>query len=147
LLLKISFSLHYLLVVFRIKGNIQIKSNCMKTENIVAEKSYQFALRIVKLYQYLRKNNEYELSKQVLRSGTSISSNVEEATGALSKKDFLSKISISYRETRETKLWLRLLRDSRFISELEAESLLKDCEELLRIIGSIQKTTKLHLKS
>jgi four helix bundle protein len=119
----------------------------MKTENVVADKSYQFSLRIVKLYQYLRKNNEYELSKQVLRSGTSISSNVEEAIGAMSKKDFLSKISISYRETRETKLWLRLLRDSKFLSEHESESLLKDCEELLRIIGSIQKTTKLHLKS
>lgn len=118
----------------------------MKTENVIADKSYQFSLRIVKLYQYLRKNNEYELSKQVLRSGTSISSNVEESIGATSKKDFLAKISISYRETRETKLWLRLLRDSKFLSEHEAESLLKDCEELLRIIGSIQRTTKLHLK-
>jgi four helix bundle protein len=119
----------------------------MKTSNVVAEKSYQFSLRIVRLYQYLKNRNEFELSKQIMRSGTSISSNVEEALGATSKKEFLSKISISYRETRETKLWLRLLRDSRMLSEPEAESLLKDCEELLRIIGSIQKTTKLHLKS
>ena len=119
----------------------------MKTGNVVADKSYQFSLRIVKLYQYLKNQNEFELSKQIMRSGTSISSNLEEAIGATSKKEFLSKISISYRETRETKLWLRLLRDSRMLSEREAESLLRDCEELLRIIGSIQKTTKLHLKS
>lgn len=119
----------------------------MKTENVVADKSYRFSLRIIKLYQYLKKKHEYELSGQILRSGTSISSNVEEAVGATSKKEFLSKISISHRETRETQHWLRLLRDSDFLTHAEAESLLKDCEELLRIIGSIQKTTKLHLKS
>ena len=119
----------------------------MKTENLVVEKSYSFSLRIIKLYQYLKKKNEFELSKQILRSGTSISSNIEEAVGATSKKDFLAKISISYRETRETKLWLRLLRDNNFITVNEAESLLNDCESLLRIIGSIQKTTKLHLQS
>ena len=119
----------------------------MKTENLVVEKSYSFSLRIIKLYQYLKKKNEFELSSQILRSGTSISSNIEEAVGATYKKDFLAKISISYREARETKLWLRLLRDSNFIMANEAESLLEDCDSLLRIIGSIQKTTKLHLQS
>lgn len=119
----------------------------MKTENVVADKSYGFSLRIVKLYQHLIKGNEFQLSKQILRSGTSISSNVEEAIGATSKKDFLAKISISYREARETMLWLRLLRDGKYLTSVEAESLIKDCDELLRIIGSIQKTTKLHLKS
>ena len=119
----------------------------MKAENLVVEKSYSFSLRIIKLYQYLKKKNEFELSSQILRSGTSISSNIEEAVGATSKKDFLAKISISYREARETKLWLRLLRDSNFIMANEAESLLEDCDSLLRIIGSIQKTTKLHLQS
>ena len=75
----------------------------MKTDNVVQEKSYAFALRIIKLYKYLKNNkNEYNLSRQILRSGTSIGANIEEAIGAQSKKDFISKISIAYKETRET---------------------------------------------
>ena len=115
----------------------------MKDNNIVQEKSYQFALRIVKLYSYLQKEKkEFALSKQILRSGTSIGANIEEGIGAQSKKDFLSKFSIAYKEARETLYWLRLLTDSGFMSAKEFKSLSTDCEELLKIIGAIQTTIK-----
>lgn len=115
----------------------------MKKENIVKTKSYQFALRIIQLNEWMVKNlNEYILSKQVLKSGTSIGANIEEAAGAQSRKDFKAKLSISYKEARETHYWLRLLRDSQKIDEQLAESMLNDCDELLKIIGSIIKTLK-----
>jgi four helix bundle protein len=85
---------------------------------------------------------EFVLSKQILRSGTSIGANIEEAIGAQSNKDFLSKLSIAYKEARETHYWLRLLHDSDMLNESEVISILSDCEELLRIIGSIQKKLK-----
>jgi len=117
--------------------------NEMKKENVILDKSYDFSLRIIKLYRYLGKEKkEFVLSKQVLRSGTAIGANVEEAVGAQSKKDFVAKISIAYKEARETMYWIRLLRDSRYIDSKGAKSLLKDCEELCRIIGSIQRTSK-----
>lgn len=119
----------------------------MNSKNIILEKSYDFALRIVKLYKFLvYEKKEYVMSKQILRSGTSIGANVEEAMGAQSKRDFLAKIFIAYKETRETRFWLKLLRDSKFISHQEAESLLCDCEELAKIIGKIISTTKSNLK-
>lgn len=112
-------------------------------ENPARDKSYEFALRIIKLYKYLiDEKKEYVLSKQVLRSGTSIGANIEEAIGGQSRRDFLAKVSIAYKETRETHYWLRLLRDSNFLNKVTAQSILGDCEELLKIIGSIQKTTK-----
>lgn len=112
-------------------------------ENIILQKSYSFALRIVKMYQYLSKEqNEFILSKQLVRCGTSIGANIEEAIGGQSKKDFISKISIAYKEARETHYWIRLIRDSGLITEEQAENILIDCEELLKIIGSIQKTMK-----
>ena len=115
----------------------------MKENNVVCEKSYAFALRVVKLYQYLTKEyQQYELAKQILKSGTSIGANVEEAMGGQSTKDFISKLSIAYKEARETHYWIRLLRDSSYLEEKLALSLLQDCEELLKIIGSILKTTK-----
>lgn len=114
----------------------------MKSENIVREKSYEFALRIIRLYKYLVAHGEYVLSKQILRSGTSIGANVEEAIGCYSSKDFLAKFSIVYKEARETHYWLRLLRDCKKLNDKQANSLITDCEELLRIIGSIQKTLK-----
>ena len=101
-----------------------------------------FALRIIRLYKYLTAHGEYVLSKQILRCGTSIGANVEEAIGCYSSKDFLAKFSIIYKEARETHYWLRLLRDSKILNETQANSLLVDCERLLRIIGSIQKTLK-----
>ncbi len=112
-------------------------------ENIILTKTYNFAIRIVRLYQYLcREKKEFELSKQVLRSGTSIGSNAEEAVGGLSRKDFLAKLGVSYRETRETRYWLRFLRDTDYISTGQAQSMLNDAEEILRIITAIQKSTK-----
>ena len=116
----------------------------MKKDNIVQDKSYAFALRIVKLYQYLvKEKKEYILSKQILRSGTSIGANVEEAIGGQSGKDFKAKMSISYKEARETHYWLRLLRDSHYLSKQEAEPILSDCDELMKILGSIIKTMKI----
>lgn len=115
----------------------------MKKDNVIQQKSYEFALLCVKLFQKLSsEKKEYILSKQILRSGTSIGANVEEAIGAQSTKDFLHKLSISYKEARETHYWLRLLRDSNYISKEESIDLINRCNELLRIIGSIQKTVK-----
>jgi four helix bundle protein len=82
------------------------------------------------------------LSKQLLRSGTSVGANVEEAIGGQSEKDFFAKLTIAYKEARETHYWVRLLTDTEFITKEESESLLFDIEELLRIIGSIQKTLR-----
>ena len=115
----------------------------MKENNIVKEKSYKFAVRIVKLYKYLcDEKKEFVLSKQLLRSGTSIGANIEEAIGGQSDKDFFAKLTISYKEARETHYWLRLLKDTDYLTEQEFQSIIIDCEELLKIIGSIQKTIK-----
>jgi len=115
----------------------------MKKDNVVQVKSYAFAVRIVKVYKHLCDNKkEFTLSKQLLRSGTSIGANIEEAIGGQSKKDFFAKLTISYKEARESKYWIRLLKDTDYLSNEEAESLLQDIEELLKIIGSIQKTMK-----
>lgn len=115
----------------------------MKEDNVVKIKSFHFALRIIKLYKYLVFNKkEFILAKQVLRSGTSIGANVEEAIGGQSRKDFFSKITIAYKEARETKYWLNLLREGDFIEERFVDTILDDCEELLKIIGKIQSTMK-----
>jgi len=90
----------------------------MKEENVIQQKSYAFALRIIQLYRYLaQEKKEFVLAKQILRSGTAIGANVEEAIGAQSKKDFLSKMAIAYKEARETKYWLRLLKDTKYLPE------------------------------
>jgi four helix bundle protein len=113
----------------------------MKADNVVQKKSYAFAVRIVKVYQYLcTEEKEFVLSKQLLRCGTSIGANIEEAIGGQSKKDFFAKLTISYKEARETHYWIRLLTDTKYINKEQSESLLKDIDELLKIIGSIQKT-------
>jgi len=115
----------------------------MKTENIIQTKSYAFAVRIVRLYQHLvSSKKEFVLSKQVLRCGTSIGANVEEAIGAQSRADFISKLSIAYKEARETSYWLCLLKDTDYLNPSEFESIHADAEELCRIIASIQKSTK-----
>jgi len=120
----------------------------MKENNVIVDKSYKFALRIINLYRHLtEKKKEYVLSKQLLRSGTSIGANIEEAIGGQSEKDFISKISIAYKETRETHYWLRLLQDSGYLSKQEANSILKDTDELLKIIGAIQKTLKFKIRN
>ncbi len=110
-------------------------------ENIILNKTYDFALRIIKLNKFLNKEKrEFTLSKQILRSGTSIGANAEEATGSISKKEFRAKYFISYKEARETHYWLRLLRDSDYIDKKLAESLIIDVEEILKILGAILKT-------
>jgi len=115
----------------------------MKEDNIVKEKSYNFSLKIVKTYQELtQEKREFILSKQLIRSGTSIGANIEEATGAQSKNDFIAKLRISYKEAWETLYWLRLLTDSGFLDKQRSDFLIKDCEELLKILGSILKTSK-----
>ncbi|MFP9115488.1 four helix bundle protein [Flavobacterium sp. RHBU_3] len=112
-------------------------------ENVVRDKSYAFAIRVVNAYKFLcEQHKEYVLSKQLLRSGTSIGANIEEAIGAQSRKDFLAKLSISYKEARESQYWIKLLRDTNYLSGEQSESLLEDAEELLRIIGTIQKTIR-----
>ena len=100
----------------------------MKDNNIIVEKSYAFAVRIIKCYKYMMTDKkEFILSKQLLRCGTSIGANVEEALGRHFRKDFHAKLSIAYKETRETHYWIRLLNDTEFLEKKIAESLLQDC--------------------
>ena len=110
---------------------------------LTLDKSSNFALRIIKLYKYLTtEKQEYVLSKQILRSGTSIGANLTEAEFAISKKDFLSKTHIAYKECAETQYWLNLLYKSDYLNAEQFESLNKDCVELLKILTTITKTTK-----
>ena len=112
------------------------------TKSLIKEKIYLFALEIIGLYKILLKRNEYVLSKQLLKSGTSIGANVEEALAGQSRADFLSKMSITSKEARETNYWLRLLKDSGIISKNEIEPLLAESESIANIITSIVKTTQ-----
>lgn len=115
----------------------------MKKDNIVRIKSYAFAIRIVNVYKYLvEEKKEFVLSKQLLRSGTSIGANIEEAIGGQSKKDFFAKLTIAYKEARESNYWIRLLTDTDYLTKDQSQSLLNEIDELLRIIGTIQKTMK-----
>tara|TARA_R110000868_G_C10444873_1_gene725741 strand:- start:74 stop:433 length:360 start_codon:yes stop_codon:yes gene_type:complete len=114
-------------------------------DNPLYRKSYDFALKMVLLYNDLTKNNnEYILSKQLLKSGTSIGANIAEANGAISKADFSSKISIAYKESLETKYWLNLLKDSKYIDSEKANILIIDADELSKIMFSILKTTRIN---
>jgi len=111
--------------------------------NAIKEKSLTFAKRIVRLYKYLStEKKEFVLSKQVLRSGTSIGANVTEAECGISRKDFLAKMYIAFKECAETSYWLELLFSGEFITEAEYISLKKDCVELGKILSSITRTTK-----
>jgi four helix bundle protein len=114
-------------------------------ENVIQQKSYMFAIEIVETFRLIGKK-EPVLAKQLLRSGTSIGANVEEAIGAQSKKDFYSKMSIGYREARETLYWLRILIDTRYLDSIQGQRLKASCEELIRILGSIQKSLKNQLE-
>jgi len=112
-------------------------------KNIVKEKSVLFAIRIINLYKYIcKEKKEYVMSKQILKSGTSIGANLAESECAVSRKDFLSKIYISFKECAETKYWLELLFKTKFINLNEYTSLKKDCEEIYRILAAITKTIK-----
>ncbi|MCY1632780.1 four helix bundle protein [Marinifilum sp. D737] len=115
----------------------------MKRNNVLQQKSFDFAVRIVNLCRYLNEEKkEYILTKQLLRAGTSIGANVEEAIGGQSEKDFFAKITIEYKEGRESHYWIRLLVETNYLTKEEGISILEDADELLRIIGSIQTTIK-----
>jgi len=115
-------------------------------ESVVEHKSYTFALRIVEMYKLLTsERKEFVLSKQVLRSGTSVGALIKEAEHAQSKADFLNKMNIALKEANETEYWLMLLKDSQYLSEKEFNSIHKDCDELICLLVSIVKTTKLKL--
>ena len=110
----------------------------MEKEKIIENKSYDFAKRIIKVYKYLTSKNEYILSKQLMRSGTSIGANVTEAQYSISKKEFRSKMSIALKEAAESRYWIKLLKDE-VLSEKEAKSLLDDLEEIINILVKIVK--------
>ena len=113
------------------------------SNSIVYQKAYQFAIRIVKAYKYLaEEKKEYVLSKQLLRSGTSIGANIAEANGGISQADFRSKMSIAYKETLETKYWLSLLKDTDYIEEKAFESIHQDADEISKILFTIVKKTE-----
>jgi len=111
-------------------------------QNIIREKSYAFALRVINLVRWLRKQREYEIAGQLLRAGTSIGANVEEASAGISRADFVAKMSIASKEAREVHYWLRLLRDSKIVPLKQADSFIDEAEELLRILTAIVKTTQ-----
>ena len=119
----------------------------MRDGNLVAEKSFAFAVRVVNLYKVLtEQRNEYVLSKQILRSGTSIGANIAESRGAQSDKDYLTKITIAYKEGLETEYWLELLKTAGYLSEDEFKSIYTDCVEVCKIIAHIQITIKRRMK-
>ena len=114
----------------------------MKKDNPLKDKSYAFAVRIVKMYKYLcDKKHEYVLSKQVLRSGTSIGANIVEANGAISKDDFSAKMSIAYKEALETKYWLDLLNDSGYLESKGYDELYQEADEISRMLFAVLKST------
>lgn len=112
-------------------------------DNVVQEKSYAFSLSVIALYRDLLKQNEFVLSKQLLRSGTSIGANVEEALAGQSRADFLSKMSIASKEARESNYWLRLLRDSNILPGEKIEPMLSESQSLINLLTSIVKNTAL----
>ena len=112
-------------------------------DSLTLDKSKDFAIRIVKLYKYLcNDKREFVISKQLLRSGTSIGANISEALYGISRKDFLSKVYISLKECSETKYWLELLYKTEYLSENEFISINSDCAELMKLLTSIVKTTR-----
>ena len=116
-------------------------------ENLILTKSTQFAIRIINLYKFLcDSQKEFILSKQVLRSGTSIGANVAEADCAITKSDFLSKIYVAYKECSETMYWLLLLRETNYIDSRSYNSITKDCKELIRMLSAATKTTEKNIE-
>ena len=114
-----------------------------KSGNLILDKTFKYAVKIINLYKVLsEEKHEYVLSKQVLRSGTSIGANVSEGVEAQSKKDFISKLSIALKEACETKYWLNLLKETSYISNDEGITLLNDLNEIIRILRSILITSK-----
>jgi len=116
-------------------------SNPNVKQNIILEKSFQFSLMIIETYKKLKNSNEYVLSKQLLRSGTSIGANVNEAGAAQTKKDFISKMSIASKEARETRYWLELLEKSGLV-QMDYDDVLKEIDEIIKILTKIVKTSQ-----
>ena len=115
----------------------------MKENNIILDKSKAFAVRIIKLYKYLCDDKkEFTLSKQLLRSGTSIGANVKEAIRGQSKPDFISKMSIALKEASETEYWIELLYETEYISRTQFKSIYADNQELIKLLMSIVKSSK-----
>ena len=115
-----------------------------KENNLIVDRSFDFALRIIELYKRLIKSNEFVLSKQLLRSGTSIGANVEEALAAHSTKNFIARMIISHKEARETRYWLRLINKSRLISD-DITSYLNEATDVINILSAIISTSKKRL--
>lgn len=113
----------------------------MAKDNLIVTKTFNFSLLIIRLYTFLIENKEYVLSKQLLRSGTSIGANVEEAIGSISKREFTAKMGISLKEARETRYWLRLLEESKLVQHNYAKEL-KEIEEIINILTAIVKTSQ-----
>ncbi|MBQ9435853.1 MAG: four helix bundle protein [Bacteroidales bacterium] len=119
-----------------------------KDENILVVKSKNFAVRIIRMYQWIRENkNEYLLCKQCVRSGTSIGANIREAIAASSKADFTAKLNISLKEANETQYWLELFRETDYIDNTMFESMNKDIVELLKLLTSILKSTRKNMQN
>lgn len=114
-------------------------------DKILYPKAFKFAVKVVELYKrHIFKFKEYELSKQFLRSGTSIGANLAEANGAISKADFSAKVSIAYKESLETKFWLDLFHETGYLESNEYKTLIEEADELSRIMFSILKTTRIN---
>jgi four helix bundle protein len=115
--------------------------NAMPKQNVILEKSFDFSIKMIKLYTFLKDHNEYVISKQLLRSGTSIGANAEEADAGQTHKDFTAKMSIASKEARETRYWLRLLQKSQLV-KYDYKEFLDDAEEIIRILTAIVKTSQ-----
>ena len=116
-------------------------------ENIIAIKSMKFAIRVINLYKYLVDKNEYVLSKQILRSGTSVGANCRESRNAQSLPDFVNKLNIALKEADETAYWLELLKEGSFIDEQSYTSIYSDCDEPIKLLTSIIKTSKKRMEN
>ena len=114
-----------------------------KMNNVIESKSFRFSVRIVKLVRYIRKNHkEYTLTGQLIRAGTSIGANIVEAEQGQSRADFIAKVNIALKEAVETRYWLRLLHATDYLTDREFDSMLLDCEELIKMLISIVKTSR-----
>ncbi len=127
---------------------MKVSEESIKYGNVVLEKSFKFSVRIIKLYKFLLKNDFSiePIIKQILRSGTSIGANITEAQNSPSIKDFINKLNIALKEARETEYWINLLNASDIIDNKSFESLSNDCKELIKLLTSIIKTSKLNSK-
>jgi len=114
-------------------------------DNVIQTKSFNFAIEIIETYKLLQKKKEFILAKQLLRSGTSVGANIEEAIGGQSKKDFISKLSIAYKEARESLYWIRLLEATGYLESIEAKSIKNNANEICKILSAILVSTKNNL--